>query len=116
MCTSTSNMKSMYLHYLHVEFIEVSHSSVCKHGSCTGEHVHKNIILYIILCRLHLQMDCIQLCINDSCIRTYLHIMHIHMWYPYVHNMKLSMHAHIYSSMYVHNIYSEQKVSSQFPR
>ena len=36
-------MRSMYVLYLHVEFIEVSHSSVCKHGSFTGEHVHKNI-------------------------------------------------------------------------
>ena len=41
----------MYILCLKVEFIEVSHSSVCKHGSFTGEHVHKS--LYMTLGNCH---------------------------------------------------------------
>ena len=48
-------MMSMYVLHLHVEFIEISHSSVCKHGSFTDEQVHKALYMIHMSQKLPLQ-------------------------------------------------------------
>ena len=67
---------------LHVEFIEVSHSSVCKHGLFTGEHVHKNIIHNTVT------LNCIYVYIH---MYVHTHIMHIRTQYTYMCTCKYIM-------------------------